>query len=73
MKKEKYEIGERVRIFTLNWKGGVLTGKIGHEGAISGFGGNGGEWYILEPYCMGHQFPAECLELIENNSSYEIY
>ena len=72
---KKFNIGDRVRIANLSRGANIsfYIGRVGHEGVITGISDS--LYYKLEPFCNGGSWPAECLELIEENThlNYEIY
>ena len=68
---KKFKIGDIVRISNLNSKDGYIwTGTIGHEGKIVEIEDGAGSatgivFYVLDPYCSGKCWPAECLEMVK--------
>lgn len=68
---KKFRIGDIVKISSLVSKDGdYWVGEIGHEGEIviieDGVGSVAGDvFYVLEPYCRGRCWPADCLEMVK--------
>lgn len=65
----RFKIGDVVRISTLDYKGTLLRGKVGHEGTITEITKGMGKkriitFYRLNPKCIGQSWPKECIELV---------
>lgn len=60
--KQKFKIGDKVRITTLNSPSkGKMSGVLGHIGEIVRIDSDG--FCVLDPYCSGGCWPMDCLEL----------
>lgn len=56
---KKFQVGDKVVVYTLNSKKGTMGGVVGHIGTITDISRSG--FYTLYPYCVGKNWPADCL------------
>lgn len=68
--KQKFKLGDTVKIVKLHSPDGVWAGKRGHVGKIIKIDKGEGYYddtvfYELHPYCPGRCWPADCLELVK--------